>query len=315
MVRNSIISMVRDIFSFGKKDITVDDIDEKIDMYENRKKKYEKGLRQLRKGVKKIEAINAEEWIRYNDRHRIAEYKGHRENEMLFIMDRFMKRHYIHEDILEAVDEAFTEFDPASSEKEKEAEIRSSRVKQALSEMADKIENKHLPRIEEKLNEFKRMKHEIKAGKDFKSDKIDDNADSLKPDLLRSIPESEYDPKLNEIMVEKEMEENENEINSLMSLEEIAYFIAEDMRNELDRNEYDIEFIIRMEERYPKHVEEVRKSITPTEDENEMKKDLKNLHQKSEHIGPLKSAHVLYMIGRIYEGRGKKSVDELRTFT
>lgn len=140
-------------FDFGggrsNSDMSVDEIEDKIEEYERKKSRYESGLEQLRKAVKKIEAITSEEWVRYASRDRIARKKKRsRSHGMLFMTDEFMRRHGTPRDMHKALERAFEEFDPASSEREDEAEIRAERVKQVLKKMADKIENDHLPEIE-----------------------------------------------------------------------------------------------------------------------------------------------------------------------
>ena len=307
-------------FDFGgggsNSDMSVDEIEDKIEQYERKKSRYESGLEQLRKAVKKIEAITSEEWVRYASRDRIARKKKRsRSHGTLFMTDEFMRRHGTPRDMHKAIERAFEEFEPASSEREDEAEIRAERVKQVLKKMADKIENDHLPEIESTVNDLKRMKHDKKANEDFETGVVEDPSEGMEEDLIETIPDSEYDQELAEIEVEKEMKKEEENIENLMSLEEIAYFIAEDMRSELEKGEYDIDFVLGMEETYAKHTEEVRNCIRIPDSEGDLKSQLENLHNQSEYIGPLKGAHILYITGRVYEGNSKKKVDELRTFT
>lgn len=305
-------------FNFGGKetnsDLSVDEIENEIEKYEKKKSNYEHGVEQLAKCVKRMEAIDPSEWLRYRDRDKIAEMKK-RDNTMLFIGGEFTRRYRTPKAVQKAINRAFNEFDPSSSEREDEAEIRAERVKQAMLEMANKVENEYLPDIESTLKDLKRMKHEKKADKEFETGVVEDPSGDMEEDLIELIPESEYDQDLAEIEVEKEMDKKAENIKSLMSLEEIAYFIAEDTRSELGRGEYDIDFVLSMEEMYPKHTEEIRDNMRFSDSEEDLKSQLENLHKQSEHIGPLKGAHILYVVGRVYEGNNKKKVDELRTFT
>lgn len=285
-----------------------EDIEDKLDEYEDMKSSYKTSLRELNDGIQKVQNARTRDWISGKNRRYLSNYYSYAPYDK-----DFARTYRMVDEVSEVVDKIFKEYRPFSSESKKEAEKRAQRVEELLIELKEEIEDEVIPDIQESIDDLKRLEHELNAQEDVDRDDLNSCLNHNSNAFEDFVPNSEYDTELRKIEAEKEMQKDDDDFE-LMSLEEISYFIAEDVRKQIDVEGYDVEYVINKENMYSQHTEVIRNNLADVSNEKGLRNSLDKIHNGTEHIVPLKDSHKMYIIGRVFGGREQIEMSSLRMF-